>query len=96
MANRQPVNSDGRVVDLLERFLDYHHQNSAPATYQFYVAALNSLAPLIGNLRVSDLKPHHVYDWIDRNHRTVQRRTSREAAITACQNKGLTPLGDGL
>jgi len=73
MANRQPVNSDGRVVDLLERFLDYRHQNSAPATCQFSTIALNSFAPFIGNLRVSRLEPDHVYDWIDRKHRTVQR-----------------------
>ena len=32
MAERQPINSDGRVLDLLERFLDHHHKNSAPAS----------------------------------------------------------------
>ena len=74
MADRQPVNSDGRVVDLLERFPDHHHQNSAPATYQFYLHSINSFARYIGpKLRLVHLKPHHVYDWIDRNHRTVQR-----------------------
>ena len=36
MADRQPVESDGLVLDLLERFLAHHAKKSAPATYRFY------------------------------------------------------------
>ena len=78
MANRQPVQADGRVVDLLERFLEHHHlKDSADATYRFYAHALSSFGRFIGNLRVSHLKPHHVDEWIDRDHRTVKRATPK-------------------
>jgi integrase len=63
---------------LLDHFLEYHKSNSAPATFQFYATGLNSFARYIGpKLRLVNLKPFHVYDWIDRNHRTVKRATPR-------------------
>ena len=66
MADRQPVKPDGLVVDLLERFLDHHHKNSKPATYQFYARPVNLFAQFIGpTLRLANLKASHVYDWID-------------------------------
>ena len=74
MAGRQPVNSDTRAAEILDIFLDYHAKNSARATYQFYFPSINSFAHYIGpKLRLADLKPHHVYDWIERNHRTYKR-----------------------
>ena len=76
MAGRQPVADDDPVVTLLDRFLDHHKNKSADATYQFYRNALDSFAHYIGpKLRLSDLKSFHVYDWIDRNHRTVKKAT---------------------
>ncbi|MGD0652742.1 MAG: tyrosine-type recombinase/integrase [Thermoguttaceae bacterium] len=83
MAGRQPVKHDGPVVDLLDRFLDHHKSKSADATFQFYVNALDSFAHYIGpKLRISDLKPFHVYDWIDRNHKSVKRATSKGTVDT--------------
>jgi integrase len=66
MADRQPVDSDTLVVELLDRFLDHHSKNSAPATYQFYARPVNLFARYIGpKLRLVDLKASHVYNWID-------------------------------
>jgi integrase len=66
MAGRQPVDSDAPVVDLLERFLDHHEKESAPATYQFYARPVRSFASFIGpKLRLASLRSPHVYDWID-------------------------------
>ncbi len=75
MAGRQPLGKDGRVVDLLDRFLAHHQKKSAPATYRFYASALDkeqagTFGRYIGNRRVSDLKPRDVEDWIDRDHAT--------------------------
>ena len=61
-------------MTLLDRFLDHHKSESADATYQFYKNALDSFAHFIGpRLRLSDLKPDHVYDWIKRDHRTAKK-----------------------
>ena len=76
MAGRQPIKDDTPVVAVLDRFLDYHKAKSADATYQFYHNALDSFAHFIGpKLRLSDLKPGHVYDWIERSHRTAKKAT---------------------
>jgi integrase/recombinase XerC len=78
MAGRQPVAHDDPVGGLLDRFLEHHKSKSADATFQFYRHALDSFAHYIGpKLRLSDLKPFHVYDWIDRNHRTIKKATKR-------------------
>lgn len=78
MAGKQPIADNNPVAAILDRFLDHHKTKSAPSTYQFYVNALNSFANHIGvKMRLCDLKPFHVYDWIDRNHRTVKRATPK-------------------
>jgi integrase len=74
MAGRQPASPDCTVLDLAQRFLDHHKGKSAPATVTFYFRALDSFTRWIGpRLKVADLKPYHVQEWIDRNHRTVKR-----------------------
>ena len=78
MACRQPIRQDCPVAGLLDRFLEHHKAKSASATYQFYHNAINSFGRYVGpKLRLSDLKPFHVYDWIDRNHRTIKQVTPK-------------------
>ena len=78
MAGRQPIKDDYPVVRLLERFLDHHKAKSAAATFKFYQNALDSFAHYIGDkLRVSDLTPGHVEDWIDHDHRTAKQATPK-------------------
>jgi integrase len=55
-----------KAVELVQRFLDYHKTNSALGTYAFYTKALDPLCRNIGPaLRVSDLRPYHITQWID-------------------------------
>jgi integrase len=74
MAGRQPASPNCTVVDLAQRFLDHHKSNSKPATVAFYFRALDSFTQYVGScLKVSELKPYHVQQWIDREHSTVKR-----------------------
>jgi len=73
MAGRQPIKVDCRVVDLFARFLEYHKLRSADATVDFYANALHSFGEFVGNLRVCDLTPQHIDEWIERCHWTVKR-----------------------
>lgn len=73
MANRQPITSDWRVTDLLEKFLDTKHPGWKPPTYEFYQNALSSFGRFVRNLRVTHLKPHHVTDWLNQCHLFVHR-----------------------
>jgi integrase len=73
MAGRQPVAADCTVQDLAARFLA-HHANSAPSTLRFYTDPLTSFVAHIGSkLRVCDLKPYHVSQWLERCHKTVKK-----------------------
>jgi integrase len=59
----QPVD---KVVEVVRRFLDYHKTNSAPGTLGFYCKALDSFSRYINpTMRVSEIKPYHVTQWID-------------------------------
>jgi len=74
MAGRQPTSPDCTVVDLAQRFLDYHKSNSKPRTVEFYFRALDSFTRYIGSrMKVADLKPYHVQQWIDREHMTAKQ-----------------------
>ena len=66
MAGRQPLNGDCRVVDLVQKFVDWHRHNSSQRTYDFYFEPLESfLQTLPANMRVADLRPYHVTQWVD-------------------------------
>jgi integrase len=82
MAGRQPVKADCRVVNLFARFLEYHKLRSADATVDFYANALESFGQFVGNLRVVDLTPQHIDNWIERCHWTVKRVTKKGVVDT--------------
>ena len=80
MADRQPVTADCRVADLLDRYLGYVKEHKAPSTYNSACYALSSFAAFVGDrLQVSHLKPHHVYEWIDQQHR-LRKAGNKHAA----------------
>ena len=83
MAGQQPIRDNAPVVAILERFLEHHQTKSAASTYQFYRNALDSFAHYIGpKLRLADLKPFHVYDWIDHSHQTAKQATPKGTVDT--------------
>jgi hypothetical protein len=75
MAGRQPINGDCRVLDIVQRFVDYHQANSARGTYEFSFRPLESfLSTLAANMRVCDLRSYHVTQWIDGRKAAKRRR----------------------
>jgi integrase len=69
MTDRQPVSADCRVGDLLDRYLDHLKRNRSDATYQYALSALTSFATFVGDrLQVSQVKPHHIHEWIGQRH----------------------------
>jgi hypothetical protein len=71
---------------VLERFLAHHESESAPATFQFYRNALDSFAHYLNhirpNLKVSDLKPGHLEDWIAQRRQTSKKATPKGTVDT--------------
>lgn len=59
----------GFVVDVLARFLEWCEGTSSKGTFDFYSRPLKSFAKHVGTkLRLSDLKPYHVSQWIRETH----------------------------
>jgi len=70
MASRAPIGQDAKAVEILNAYLDHHKLNSSSQTYQFYRRPVVSFIKFVGaRLKVSELKAHHVTDWINREHR---------------------------
>jgi hypothetical protein len=70
MAGRQPLANDCTVQNLTARLLAHLVSSKAPSTRRFYSDPLAYIGP---KLRVADLKPGHVSEWVDRCHSTVKR-----------------------
>lgn len=68
-------NGDYTVTELIRRFLDHHLCSSKPDTHRFYCRPLHSFCQFVGAMKVCDLKPYHVAQWI--NSRKVAKRTRR-------------------
>lgn len=67
MAGAEEIKPSEPALAVITRFLDWCQENKKPATYDFYRRFLESFGLAIGHkLKTSDLKPHHVYDWIAR------------------------------
>jgi integrase len=78
LANPQPENSmrgsmrldSGPVVsDILDKFLDWTLKNKAARTFEWYRDHLQAFLNHLGSkpLLVTDLKPFHVIEWIDKH-----------------------------
>jgi integrase len=58
------------VVQVLDAFLEHCQIQNSPATYQWYRDRLQQFAPTIPrSLRVSELRPFHVQQWVDAHPR---------------------------
>ena len=65
------------VAELVEKFLAHHRKTSEDSTCRYY-RQVEALGKALGEMRVCDLKPFHVTDWIeDRAPRIIK-------AIKAC------------
>ena len=68
------------LLSVVDAFLDWTLKNRSPATYEWYRFHLQRFADLHPNMRVSDLRPYHVQQWMD----------SYEISLTSKRNHGRT------
>jgi len=54
-----------RLVVLIDKYLDWCSKHRAPDTYRYYRDYLQMFVKRYPRLRVSELRVHHVQDWID-------------------------------
>lgn len=69
-----------RVSDLINKFLQSLNSHAAPTTVTFYATPLRKLLEQQGSLRVAELTPSLVYQWIDRNWPNNSPSTKHAAA----------------
>ncbi len=78
----QPYEPPGRLTIgvLLNSFLDWCQSNRAETTYEWYRRFCKSFVRHTGvGLKVSDVKPYHVQDWLSREYRDVSSTTKNDA-----------------
>jgi integrase len=85
LRNQQALNATTTTVQgLIARYLEWVSKHRAEATYysaQFYLKSFAS--KLSARLRIEDVKPEHVNDWIEQA--TTWSSTSKHDAITHVQ-----------
>lgn len=87
MAGREPVISSSRrtVAKLIDEFLEWTKQNRAERTYEWYRDHLRRFFQRIGpRLRVADLKPYHVSQWLTADY-AGHSSSNRHGAIRSVQ-----------
>lgn len=67
------------INELLQVFLDWTKQNRAPKTYRGYFDFCDPFEKHYHGLRITELTPAHVYDWLDT--RTTWNSTTKRNGI---------------
>lgn len=57
--------ASGLLVAIADRFLEWVSQHRSPATFQFYRDRLQPFVALHPDLRLAEIKPFHVQQWVD-------------------------------
>ena len=69
MATRHEINPSMPIVNLVDEFLAWVDRNKAPRTLEWYQRYLQTFAKHIGKrLKVLDLKPFHVTEWVEKRY----------------------------
>lgn len=83
MASMEPATSRTAVVVLLDQFLGWTKENKAEGTYKWYFQYLQNFGRFIGpKLRIGDLKPTRVNDWLRSNFKEATD-TGKNGAVRA-------------
>lgn len=70
MADRQDIEDDTTVAQLIDRYLEWCKNHRAKRTYDWYAWHLNSLLDSVGcRLKVRDIKPYHATRWLDERYK---------------------------
>ena len=69
-ADRQDVEDDTTVAQLIDRYLEWCKNHRAKRTYDWYAWHLSSLLDSVGcRLKVRDIKPYHATRWLDERYK---------------------------
>jgi hypothetical protein len=82
---RQPVRADATCL-LIDQFLEWVEKNRAPETYVWYQSRLQLFVQRYPALRVADLKPFHVQQWIDAFEVSSGTKRNYARSIIRCLN----------
>lgn len=76
-----PVIASDSLVSILDLYLAWCEKHRSPGTYDWYRQRLSEFARNVRTLRVRDLRPFHVQEWID----TKDSDGHKRGCITAVQ-----------
>jgi integrase len=69
MTQRKTIRAADPAVVLIDRFLEWVQNARAATTYEWYRMHLASFAAFIGKrLKADDIRPHHVTEWVQKQH----------------------------
>jgi site-specific recombinase XerC len=73
-----------RLTELIDRFLDWVHKHRAPANYEGYRHRLQRFVDTYPKLKVAELRPYHVENWVDQYELSNTTRRNYFRAIKRC------------
>lgn len=66
MAKPERAIATGTVAELIEQFMDWTEVNR-PKSYEWYKKRIDKFYPIIAPLRISDIRPYHVQQELDKH-----------------------------
>ncbi|HTI50207.1 MAG TPA: hypothetical protein VL475_04625, partial [Planctomycetaceae bacterium] len=96
LAKAVPVSAGDQapVAVLLAEFLEWAERNKSPGTYEWHRNYLHRfLASLPRQLRVAELRPYHVTQWLDQHSKWGPN--SRRGAVTSVKRAFLWAVSEG-
>lgn len=75
----QPAIGKMRIGAVMDDYIRAEIPTKKPRTQEDYLGAISRIRPVFGDMWPEDLKPHHVYSYLDR--RTGKTQANREIAV---------------
>ena len=72
------------VIAIIDSFLDWVHKNRAPDTFEWYRRRLQRFVTKYPDMKVSQLRPFHVEQWVDQYDLAVTTRHNYFRSIKTC------------
>lgn len=73
-----------QLVMIVDEFLDWVALNRAPDTYEWYRCRLQDFTDVYPDLRIDELKPHHVEKWASNPAHADTTRRNQMRAVKRC------------
>lgn len=72
------------LVAIIDAFLEWNEKNRAPDTYEWYRQRLQRFVSTYPEMRVSDLRPFHIEEWVDQYDIAQTTRRNYFRSIKRC------------